>query len=159
MKLFNYEANEYDIGFLLNNEEAFFLARKKLRPETYVNERLSKLVSIMIEVGPYIEKIYKIDKEISSYAKELSNMAAMWTMSHKHSQMLSAKDTNADYGKIEDYLKNYAEHKESQSFIFLLKMLNKFLHENKKYKENRQALRLAKENFEHYCKCKEILND
>lgn len=45
-------------------------------------------------------------------------------------------------------------HAKGSSYLFLCSMLKKFL-EEKFSEENKQALRLAKENFEHYCETKE----
>jgi hypothetical protein len=45
-------------------------------------------------------------------------------------------------------------HAEGSSYTFLCAMLKKFL-EEKLSEDNRQALKLARDNFEHYCEMKE----
>lgn len=45
-------------------------------------------------------------------------------------------------------------HADGPSFMFLCQMLKKFL-EEKLSEDNRQALKLARDNFEHYCELKE----
>lgn len=46
----------------------------------------------------------------------------------------------------------------SQSFIFLCRMLKKFLEDKKNFDENRNQVLIAKENFESYCEFMESRN-
>lgn len=71
---------EFDIGSLLNNDEVFELARKKLRPETMLDGPLKSLVQLMVEHGNSIDTILKFDKSLALYAMELSNYVSAWTI-------------------------------------------------------------------------------
>ena len=50
------------------------------------------------------------------------------------------------------------KHAKSNSFLFLCMMLKKFLEEKEIY-DNRMALKIARDNFEHYCETEEKNHD
>lgn len=53
---------------------------------------------------------------------------------------------------------NQRKYADGKCYMFLCQMLKKFLEENN-MEENRLALKIAKENFEDYCKTEEKKND
>lgn len=151
----NYLPQEFDIGNLLNNDEIFNLIRPKLRPETYLDDKLQKLVRIMIDHGNSIDAILKICKDSASYALELANHAASWTIqlrNEKFKEEKIEKKEPIDYEELvrmslTDEEKQYAN---GECFKFLCSQLQRFLEDKGHFEDNRQSLRMAKENFDNY---------
>jgi hypothetical protein len=83
---------EFDIGALINNDEVFEIARKKLRPERYLDPKLKNLVEIMIKYGNSISAIAKINTELAVYAMELSNHVSGWQIKLKEESYESLKE-------------------------------------------------------------------
>ena len=152
---------EFDIGALINNDEIFELARKKLRPERYLDQKLKALVEIMIEHGNSIDSIVEVDRELAIYAMELSLHVSGWQIKLKQESYIS-NDNQDKKLRVKDMLIDFLPERqrkfvESESFKFMCQQLEKFLTEKNNYDENRQALKLARDNFEHYCEMKESL--
>lgn len=82
---------EFDIGALINNDEIFNLARRKLFPATMLEGPLKRLVEIMIEHGNSISAILKVDKEMAIYAMELANHVSAWQIKLKEESYESTK--------------------------------------------------------------------
>lgn len=77
------DAHEFDIGCLINKDDIFNLARKKLNPMQTLNPKLQKLIQIMIDWGNQVEDIIAVDKEMGIYAMELSNLVDQWIIKSK----------------------------------------------------------------------------
>lgn len=76
----NYTPQEWDVGVLIKSDEIFNLRRRKLRPETYLQQDLRQLVEIMIEHGNSTEAICRVDRRLAEYAMTLCNYVLNWTI-------------------------------------------------------------------------------
>lgn len=150
---------EFDIGALINNDEIFSLARRKLHPETMLEGPLKRLVEIMIEYGNRIEDIMRVDKVMAIYAMELSNHVARWQIQLKEESYESLKEEKIMDDTLENKVKNWLpeaqrKYAKGKSYDFLCLYLKMFL-EGTYTREKIEALRNAKDNFESYCETME----
>ncbi|RPI86036.1 MAG: hypothetical protein EHM34_00550 [Nitrosopumilales archaeon] len=147
---------EFDVGALINNDEIFALARRKLFPGTMLDGPLKRLVEIMIEHGNSIEAIFKIDKEIAVYAMELSNHVSGWQLQLKEQKAhFEEKYTDKEI-PFEDRVREFVpewqrKYCSGKSYEFLCEQFKLFL-EKPITLEKQQSLKLARDNFESYCK-------
>ena len=94
-------------------------------------------------------------KQFMSQEQRNENNAKMVEIEQKL-QAYRKSDRHETYDEgLKDWLpEGQKSHAQGSSYLFLCAMLKKFL-EGTLNEENREALKLARDNFEHYCEIKE----